>query len=522
MSKPVLRRVKRLAVALTIVGGAVVLLHALLLRWVHHTLRERINAAAAASGSAWIEPDGSTLSVSLLTGDIRIVDLKWERRGEPQGSVPALSGTLDSLVVQGLSYHHLFMDGVVDMDRLMIHGTDLDVQLSTDTATRSKDSQFHGLRAAELNIVLLRSAVLLPESISVGSQEFKLEGRSFEFGDTVVRAEALEALLVGSLVSPFADSTLSVQRITLSERGTRITIDGIDFGPVDVRHLAERVTLERDVIAGTVGRITMSGIDLGSCRRGVARARSIRISSADLQVARDKHRPDPPFKHKPLPARLLRALPLNTGFDSVLVDGMDVSYFERVEPLRGYAHIPFDSIAAVVQNLRHVPGDTLLVRATARAFDRTPVQLELRGAVGDTTDRIMVEAMVGDLRFARLNDVLAPLTGVATPEGRLDTLILRMTGDDARATAKCWMRYDGLRVDRRGGKENVLDPVLNSIMNAVVKGGRTGEKDGEGWKSYSWDRRQDRSLFNFLWAGVREGAKQSMLPQVVLDRTTKR
>ena len=101
-------------------------------------------------------------------------------------------------------------------------------------------------------------------------------------------------------------------------------------------------------------------------------------------------------------------------------------------------------------------------------------------------------------------------------------MILRMNGRDRQANARCWMRYDGLKLDRRMDKNRALDPVFNGLLNAVVKRGRTGEKDGQGWQSYAWDRRRDRALFNYLWAGVREGAKTSMLPKAVVDQVSKK
>lgn len=513
---------KRFMLGLAIAVGSVFLLHALLLWWVHRTVRERISSAATACGAEWVNPERTTLAVDLLGGDIRIVDLRWVRTGSPMGSMPALSGTLDSLFVVGLSYRRLYVDGIIDMDRLLIHGSDITVEFHEAATTRSTPSSIHGSSVKELDFAFLRSNVALQDSTRIASGSLAVEGRSIGFDSADFQADVLEAKLLGTRVTPFADSILTVQRIALSQSGTRLSMDSVVFGPADVRSVAAGVPIERDVIAGVVDRIVVAGIDPGSCKRGVVRARSIRIDPAVLSVARDKLNADPPFKHKPLPARLLRALPMNAGFDSVIIEAMDVSYYERVDAVRGFAHIPFDSIAAVVTNLRHIQGDTLRMIAMAQAFDHTPVRLEMRCSVGDTSDRLFVNAMVGELRFARLNNVLAPLTGVATPEGRLDTLILRMTGDDDLATAKCWMRYDRLRVDRRGRKGNVLDPVINGIMNAVVKGGRTGEKDGDGWTSYAWDRRRDRSLFNYLWAGVREGAKHSMLPQVVLDRTTNR
>jgi hypothetical protein len=83
------------------------------------------------------------------------------------------------------------------------------------------------------------------------------------------------------------------------------------------------------------------------------------------------------------------------------------------------------------------------------------------------------------------------------------------------------MRYDGLKLGRHVNKNKLLDPVVNGLLNVVVKRGRTGEKEGDGWRAYAWQRQQDRSLFNYLWSGVREGAKASMLTGAVLKQASR-
>ena len=86
------------------------------------------------------------------------------------------------------------------------------------------------------------------------------------------------------------------------------------------------------------------------------------------------------------------------------------------------------------------------------------------------------------------------------------------------------MRYDGLRLDVRSSKakkeQALFDPVFDALLNAVVRRDRMGRRKGDGWVNYTWERRRDRAVFNYLWAGVREGAKASMLPGVVLDITS--
>ncbi|MBX2971974.1 MAG: hypothetical protein KF797_02625 [Flavobacteriales bacterium] len=517
---------RRILLTLALSVGVATVLHVLLSRWLHHELRERIAEAAASCGAEWVARERSQLRFDLLAGDLRLVDVRWERKGEPIPTAPAVSGRLDSVIVSGLSYRAVLFNDRVDVARLVLHATDLDIALPRDTMPRSRDGDRTRFKVGELDIRLHNVITGLADPARLQLADLELSGEQvlLDLVDTVFHAGRLDGTIAGLRYAPFSDSTLAVDRVMLSEAGEGLTLEGIRFGPAAVMRHAVNVRQERDVIAGEVEHVRLSGIEPSMLLRGIPRLRTLRIGPSQLRVARDKHRPDQAFKHKPLPARMLRELPLGAGCDSLVLEALSVQYFERVDPGRGFARIPFDSIRGVLTNVRHRQEDTLHLHATAFAFGATPVSLDLRSHVGDSTDHIIVEAHVGRMAFSALSDVLVPLTGIATPEGRIDTLILRMNGRDRRATAQCWMRYDGLRLSRgkkrTGDRARITDPVFDGLLNAVVRSHRTGRRRNEGWMSYTWDRRRDRAIFNYLWAGAREGAKACMLPPVV-EKVTK-
>lgn len=527
MKSTALRRVKRLLITLALVAGVLAALHVLLSRWLQQELCERIAEAAASCGAEWIARERSQLQFDLLAGDVRLADIRWERKGEPAATVPAVSGRLDSVIVSGFSYRVVLFNDRVDVARLVLHAADLDIVLPRDTRPSSSDGDLTRFSVGALDIRLHNVVTRLPDSTRLQLGDLKLNGEQVQLDlvDTVFHADRLDGMIRAFQCTPFSDSTLTVDSVMLSEAGRAMRIEGIRFGPAEVMRYAVNVKLERDVIAGEVEHVLLLGIEPSMLLRGVPRLRTLHLGPSRLLVARDKHRPDEAFKHKPLPAHMLRGLPIGTGCDSLVVEALSVHYFERVDPGRGFARIPFDSIRGVLTNVHHRQEDTLHLYATAFAFGATPVSLDLSSHVGDSTDHIIVEAHVGRLAFPTLSNVLFPLTGVATPEGRMDTLIMRMNGRDRRATAQCLMRYDGLRLSRRKKRTNdrqkIIDTVFDGLLNAAVRSHHTGQRRNEGWKSYAWERRRDRAIFNYLWAGVREGAKASMLHTVVLETTSR-
>lgn len=523
-----LRRAKRLSIALVFVLGACVVLYLALNWWAHRTVRQRISEVAVRYGSEWVKPDAAVIVLDLWNRSAHVYGLEWTPLATRDSALLCIDGRIDSLILEGVGVRGLIAGEAFHIDALSIVLDRLNV--SFPVPTEEADASTGGLSLLTCGSLGLRSGPVsiarshhgttrvMAAMVQGGSLSCTLQ----QDAPPIVAFEEFDALLTGIQRTPFADSVLFVDTIALRGVAGTVHLAGVRFGVQDVQHLAQRSRHERDVIAGSVERLDVTGFDLERAIQGVPICSTVSLGSASLKVARDKVLPDPAYQYKPLPARLIRELPLGAGADSLILEDLDVVYFERVDVDRGFARIPFDSIVGVMSGLRHSTRDTMMLQASARVMGRTPVALSLRAAVGDTTDRVEVEASVGRLAFAALNPVLGPLTGVGTPAGHLDTLILRMHGGDRHASARCWMRYDGLKLDRRANKNKALDPVLGTLLNAVVKRKRTGEREGDGWRSYSWQRRRDRALFNYLWSGVREGAKTSMLPQAVLKQVGSR
>lgn len=519
-----LRILRRTTIVLVVLVGGLFLLHVLARHWIERALRDQIRVGAASMQATWVAEERTAIRFDLFGGDLRITDLRTEVVDAAHNGATRASGRVDSLVVDGLGYMALLFKGRVSASRIVLFASDMNIAVVPDTAARSeKGNAIHRADLTQLQVELRNIHIVSPDSLVVDLDQFTLlgNGLKLDLRKPGLESRSLDLRLAQLRCSPVADSTLFVDTMSVDVTRGTAAIAGITFGPAAVVEHAKRLRIERDVVAGKVDRIAIAGLKVDSLLNGHVQFRSLRLGASSLTVARDKVLADAPFKHKPLPANLLRSLPAFTGVDSIIVDDLSVDYHERVEVARGFARIPFERIQGVVLNARHHVTDTMTIRATAVFLGNTPLSLQLRSHIGDKQDRIHVQASVGRLAFPQLNKVLQPLVGVSTPEGRLDTLILQMTGGDHNANARCWMRYDGLKVDRRTGRKTI-DPILNSLMNTIVKKGRTGAKKDEGWVDYSWQRRRDRSLFNYLWAGVREGAKTSMLPKLVVEQLPKK
>ncbi len=511
------RRVSRILGISALVLGALLWLAQI---YAEDAVRNQLRLNIHTAGAEWVEQDSTQINVNLLRGNVSVGPLILMPSDTTEVGM-RISGVFQLIQVKGLSYRKLLFGGDFFADELQVVGNSICIELPEDSTVQgAKPSSAISSSLGSVKLDIKDLMLVSPDGIHSELGALYGTGKGLRFERQVgaspsLKFENCDLVLLQAVIEPLADSSLNVEILEWDlEQGT-LMVRGLSFGVSDVKAIAPTVGIERDVIAGDVEEMHFTGVDVQAMLEGRFEASTLHLADAQIRVARDKLLRDPAFKFKPLPARLIREFPEGSGIDTIIVTDLDVDYYERVDAERGFGHIPFRSIQGELHNLRNTADAVLTLQATANIFDGTPVAMELSSALHDTTDAMQVKAFIGELSFATLRKAIAPLTGVAIPEGDLDTLIMYMSGRDRTADARIWMAYEELKVERKDKKKGLFDPVVNLLMNAAVKSDRSNEEEVEGWTSYTVERRRDRSVFNYLWSGVREGAKESMVSETV-------
>ena len=111
------------------------------------------------------------------------------------------------------------------------------------------------------------------------------------------------------------------------------------------------------------------------------------------------------------------------------------------------------------------------------------------------------------------------LVHVSATAGRIHSVELNMSGDDVHASGSVDVRYEGLQLQISPSIKHagVLSFVANTVVRTSNMPGDKGYKVGR----FNVARRQEASVFNYLWLCLREGMMEVMLPRKVLDQLHK-
>ena len=465
------------------------------------------------------------VDLEIASGDVRLTRISAIQRTD-SASGSSIVGDLDTLQLSGMSYidgfskkklH--FKEAVVTFSEAAIHQRDYG---GTDTTTKEKPYgvlivDVVSIHASKVQVTLADGMVIRLADAAIDCEDFAVSKWS---QDAPVRFSwsSISADLKEGHVSPFMDGDLDVDRIAIDGKLHTASITGLRAGPMDdLEELAKKVPIERDIISMQIDSISIAGLDdqMFMDFKKPWRHQKLRLAGATIEVVRDKLRPDEAYKVKPLPAVLIRKLPMNCGIDTISVANFNITYHERNDASRPFAKFPFHELNGTVVNVRNEPAmkEDMEINATSLVFQDTPVELSLSTNVSDSTNAIKLKAELGRLPFSDLMATTAAMSGVRTPQGHINSITLYMNGSERQAAARIWMRYSDLKLDVQSKKNKEKQNVaLSALLNLLVKGDRTGAKEGDGWVDYEFERHRDRSVFNYLWSGLREGAKASMLP----------
>ncbi len=483
------------------------------------------------------------VGIELLPGDIIWSDLRIEQQIDSAdtswtyGRQVLIAGTVDRIAVKGISIWKLLMRKTIDVRTLNIHGANLQL-ITSDRASQDMDAQKENDDSKNL-VNSIRLDSLSVDSSSLQWRNVRPDRPSAELKQFTLQAGGMQAELPHgkqsfslsfSSASASLDSIhaglpplydLQIARIYLAHPDSVLLMNDVALtsrkGP---QEYGQVLRYETDLTTFTSDSIGIRGLDLAALLNERSfRAGELRISDTDVHDFRDKTMPDGPYKHKPMPARLLRSMPFTVCLDSMVVERLNVEYFEKDTITSGFGKVDFTNINSVVHGICTThPEDKpeLHLVATARIYGNAPVHFDFRTAIFDSSDHFSIKAKIGPLPFTVFNAMTNDLLLVRTTGGTIGGIDYSFDANENRGSGRVDIEYANLKLSiakRDGSRDkNVLKSFL---VNQVIRSKNLRDSGNFRHGDFTVERSKDKQIFNYMWIGLRAGMMESALPGVV-------
>lgn len=408
---------------------------------------------------------------------------------------PSEEDTTDHVADEVVEEEKIELPSLIRLDTLLI--------LSATGHTIDITGERPMIDVADINIKAYNGAV---RAYPDGTVSYSVAGAAIEARDLKAELPPLYDARIASLKIEHPLGRAFLEKLSVTPRA----------GPKNYRKV---IAHETDLYNIKLDSIWLKGIDVRKfIAEQVLHMRSLVMSSPVAIIHRDKSMPDGPFNYKHLPVSGLKKLGISIRIDTVEIANGKVEYHERLKQDSDFGEVVFHRINGVMtglNNARRSPSDdkALVVKATARVYEKTTIEMHLRAPLASRNDAFTVEAEVGEIPFSALNRMTEDLLNVKATSGQIHRMRLKMSGNEDRATGDLDLEYDDLRIDlaaNDGKKENGF--FKNLLGNALIKKENSTDRKNYRQGRFEVERRKDRAIFNFLWQGVKIGTVDCMVP----------
>ncbi len=310
-------------------------------------------------------------------------------------------------------------------------------------------------------------------------------------------------------------NNFQLHNLSFNNAAQLISIDSFAYKPViGLDEFIAASPFQTDYMTLKSGKIAITKFNLLQyLTDSIVRIGDLNISNPYFTSYRDKR---PPFNagiYKPLAAKLIQKIQFKISIDTVKIKNGTTVYTEVSDKTNEAGIIPVTRMNGdifPIKNFNLTLSDTFRIRLNGYLMDTAWIRLRTRESYLDTLSGFLLTLRMrpGDLQY--LNPVLAPLASVKLQSGYLDTLNMRVVGQEYISLGQMKMFYHDLKVQflRNSGEEKkrFLTGLLTFIANSFVIKNKNDKHAGVVY----FPRLRDRSFINYYIKIVMSGMASSV------------
>ncbi len=225
-----------------------------------------------------------------------------------------------------------------------------------------------------------------------------------------------------------------------------------------------------------------------------------------------------PARVKPMIYKTIQDIPLKLEVRRIKT-GDFAAIYEEQGVHSGASGVPgrvtFEHIDALIEGFTNVARrreQLITITASARLMGQAALDATFHLPADPQNDYFEVAAHMGPMKLSALDPIITPLANAEIKSGNVEGLDYRIGGSSHRAKAQMTLLYNNLEIGLmkdtgHGLKERTG---LSDMVNLLAIRSENPNKHGQTHKAeVEVERDPHRSMWNYLWRGVLEGAKQT-------------
>lgn len=278
-----------------------------------------------------------------------------------------------------------------------------------------------------------------------------------------------------------------------------IGFDSIRFSSlISKDSFLSRAPYQKDFIEFNAGKGRVIGLERQIREMDtIWQANRIEMDKFQMQVDRDKRKPEDSILYRPLLPGLIKKIPINVEIGAALLTNSRIQYSEVSGKTGKQGTVWFNElnlVAGPIKNYKLTQKDSLRLTATALFMDSGHLRFGFQQSYQDSLAGFIMLARMGKMELNALSPLLMPLFNLHIKQGRTDSVWLRVKGNDNFAYGHMELDYHKLKFeifDEKGRKKKFT----SFLANLLIK-----NKNGKKGLVYQ-ERVRNKSTFNY-WGKI--------------------
>ncbi len=333
----------------------------------------------------------------------------------------------------------------------------------------------------------------------------------FRYENVILSGEGLQS-------SHPANYVLRARHVGYDALLQQLTCSGFSVTPKWTRNQYRYKTpYENDWLNVDVDMIQLKGLDLHELMSEKhVYLEAVEVTEPQVSIYRDKRMNDAPYKHKPLPASMVRNIPVPVHIPVVHITGGKLTYEEQQGNANPPGMVYFNLHQVQVKNVCNITSElheepVMEARVEADLMGVGALRVQFNFQLNRAEDAFTMEGNLGKMPAAAFNPMAENMLNVRIVNGVIRNAEFSMKGTDTRAQGVMQLEYSNLHVrvlanvdSNKGLATFVAEKLLKDENLPTDAKYRVGE--------ISYERDQNKGFPNFLWKSVFTGLKPILVP----------
>ncbi len=262
------------------------------------------------------------------------------------------------------------------------------------------------------------------------------------------------------------------EKIHWQSKTQELTIQELSILPtVSEKFLNRQQTHQKELYEAHVTRLKARNFDLMALlEKNELHIQKLSLDSLEVHLSADRRLPTR-FKRKRMPAEMLKAMKMTMKIDTILLNGLNLSYQEKVLGASKEGKLFVNGIKARLTGLnnRPAPKDSLYLHVAGKLMDLGEANLKLHMALQPDM-QARLEGTMGKFKANFMNDFLESTQHLQIRKGEVQGARFWLSMQDSTALGVLEAGYKHLRLDILSAKkENKRRGFITFIANIFIK-----------------------------------------------------